>query len=510
MSELPKGWGRAPLSKLCDKIVDGSHNPAPPNIHGRPMLSARNILNNELDLKEFRRLKDEDFVREDARTRVSPGDVLLTIVGTIGRSYALKETDESFTLQRSVAVLHPLLISPQFCAYQFQSPRFQESLRDQARGTAQKGVYLKTLSALEIVVAPLSEQDRIVAEIEKQFSRLDAATAALKRVRTNLMRYRASVLKAACEGRLVPTEAELARSEGRGYEPADKLLEHILHERRAHWEAETLAKMIASGNPPNDDRWKRKYKEPSAPETPRPADFPEGWTWTTLEAVADAVDPQPSHRTPPEVADGIPYIGMGDITKAGQIDRDNARKVSMFVLAEHRERYQLQAGDFFIGKIGTIGNPVRAEEPFDYTLSANVVLIQPRGCPLLFWYMSTAAFSHLLAEGSRATTQAAFGIQKMRLLPCPVPPLQEQYRILSELEKRMSVIDRLVGLVSTELARSPRLRQAILKNAFEGRLTPQNPNDESASVLLERIRSERNSTVAKTPKESKRQGIVHV
>ena len=86
------------------------------------------------------------------------------------------------------------------------------------------------LGSFELFLAPRREQDRIVNEIEKQFTRLDAATAALKRVQANLKRYRASVLKAACEGQLVSTEAELARKEGRDYEPADKLLQRILRE----------------------------------------------------------------------------------------------------------------------------------------------------------------------------------------------------------------------------------------------------------------------------------------
>jgi type I restriction enzyme S subunit len=108
-------------------------------------------------------------------------------------------------------------------------------------------------------------------------SRLDAATAALKRVQANLKRYRASVLKAACEGRLVPTEAELARKEGRDYKPADKLLQRILRERRARWEADTLAKLQASGKSPKDDHWKQKYKAPSAPDTANLPPLPEGW-----------------------------------------------------------------------------------------------------------------------------------------------------------------------------------------------------------------------------------------
>ena len=84
---------------------------------------------------------------------------------------------------------------------------------------------------------PLPEQHRIVAAIEQHLTRLAAAVTALQRVQANLQRYRASLLKTACEGKLVPTEAALARAEGRDYEPADRLLARILVERRARWAA---------------------------------------------------------------------------------------------------------------------------------------------------------------------------------------------------------------------------------------------------------------------------------
>src|SRR5205823_6903978 len=116
-------------------------------------------------------------------------------------------------------------------------------------------------------LAPLAEQQRIVAEIEKQFTRLDAAVASLKRVQAQLKRYRAAVLKAACEGHLVPTEAELARAEGRDYEPADGLLARIFQERRQCWEAAHLAKMAGKGIRLADEKCKPKYQEPIAPKT---------------------------------------------------------------------------------------------------------------------------------------------------------------------------------------------------------------------------------------------------
>ncbi len=98
-----------------------------------------------------------------------------------------------------------------------------------------------------VPIAPLEQQKRIVAEIEKQFSRLDEAVTNLKRVKANLKRYKAAVLKAAVEGRLVETEAELARREGRNYETGEQLLQRILEERRQQWEESELAKMTGKG-----------------------------------------------------------------------------------------------------------------------------------------------------------------------------------------------------------------------------------------------------------------------
>ena len=112
------------------------------------------------------------------------------------------------------------------------------------------------MSRSPIPVAPPDQQDRIVAEIEKQFSRLDEAVASLKRVKANLKRYKAAVLKAAVEGKLT----EEWRKQNPDVEPASKLLERILAERRTKWEEAELAKMKAKGKEPKNDKWKEKYK----------------------------------------------------------------------------------------------------------------------------------------------------------------------------------------------------------------------------------------------------------
>ena len=147
--------------------------------------------------------------------------------------------------------------------------------------------------------------------------------------------------------------------------------------------------------------------------------------------VANSVDPQPSHRTPPVEEGGIPYVSIKDCDyKTGKIDFEGARKVSPKVLEEHMNRYTLHDGDFVVGKIGTIGNPVFVPVRNDYTLSANVVLIQPNSelvSPYFLKYSFESDFvERQFAEAKNSTSQAAFGIQKVRTVEVMNPDLDVQ------------------------------------------------------------------------------------
>ncbi len=154
---LPLGWTSTILSEISAKIVDGSHNPPTKQSSGHPMLSARNIENGRIIFSNYRYISGKDFELENARTQVAPGDVLLTIVGTIGRSAVVPESPPLFALQRSVAVLKLIEVEPKFCMYQLQSGVVQSWLNGVATGTAQIGVYLKSLANLPLVLAPLAE-----------------------------------------------------------------------------------------------------------------------------------------------------------------------------------------------------------------------------------------------------------------------------------------------------------------------------------------------------------------
>jgi type I restriction enzyme, S subunit len=159
------------------------------------MLSARNIDQGQIVFDEYRLIEEEYFKIEDKRTNISVGDVLLTIVGALGRSAVVPEGVPKFTLQRSVAVMRPRnSIDPYFLAYHFDSPDFQEWINDNAKGTAQKGMYLKALGQYEIPLPPLDEQRRIVARLDALLARSKRARAELAHVPGLLERQRQAVL----------------------------------------------------------------------------------------------------------------------------------------------------------------------------------------------------------------------------------------------------------------------------------------------------------------------------
>lgn len=152
------------LNNVCDKITDGSHNPPKGVEDGLPMLSSKNITDNGLTLNGARFLSKDDFIQENKRTNINTGDVLITIVGTIGRVVIVDEKHPKFTLQRSVGVLKPNknLIHPKYLFYSLKSPALQKKLTEGARGVAQQGIYLNSIKNLMIPLPTLIKQKKIL------------------------------------------------------------------------------------------------------------------------------------------------------------------------------------------------------------------------------------------------------------------------------------------------------------------------------------------------------------
>ena len=339
-------------------------------------------------------------------------------------------------------------------------------------------------------LAPFPEQRRIVAEIEKQFTRLDASVESLKRAQANLKRYRASVLKSACEGSLVPTEAELARAEGRDYEPAGVLLERILAERRARWESQ--------------EKRRGQYKEPSAPDTSDLPDLPEGWAWATVQQLSNLIQYGTSAKASTD-ASGIPVLRMGNI-QGGSLGYSDLK-----YLPEHNPDVQttlLNHGDLLFNRTNSAelvgksavykdNHPSACFASYLIRVSFSDEFSSDYACACI---NSQYGRSFIGRVKSQQVGQANVNGSKLASMPLPLPPLAEQQRIVAEVERRLSVIQQAEATVTASLARAERLRQSILKQAFSGQLVPQDPDDEPASVLLERIRAEREAAKAQAVK----------
>ena len=158
----------ARLGDICTRITDGSHNPPQGISHSEYlMLSSKNIYDDEITLDDPRFLSAENYETENKRTQISTGDILLTIVGTVGRAAVVPNSIKNICLQRSVAVIKPKsdLVDSRFLMYQLQSMRTQ--LEQEARGVAQKGIYLKQVENLQIKVPSLDEQLRVVKKLDK-------------------------------------------------------------------------------------------------------------------------------------------------------------------------------------------------------------------------------------------------------------------------------------------------------------------------------------------------------
>lgn len=158
----------AKLGEVCIQITDGSHNP-PSGVEQSEylMLSSKNIDDDFITLDSPRFLSHSDYIAENKRTTVSEGDLLMTIVGTIGRVAIVPEELKGICLQRSVAVIKPerKVVNNRYLMYQLQNMR--PFLEKEARGVAQKGIYLKQVSQLDIKLPELERQVQIVKVLDK-------------------------------------------------------------------------------------------------------------------------------------------------------------------------------------------------------------------------------------------------------------------------------------------------------------------------------------------------------
>lgn len=513
MSDLPNHWVVAPLKDIVSKLVDGSHNPPPKMPQGLPMLSAINITNNQIEFSTFRLITPGSFAEENRRTKVAPGDVLLTIVGAIGRAAVVPAQTTPFTLQRSVAVLSPIIVEPRFLMFQLEAPRLSRYLNDNARGTAQKGVYLKTLGQMPIWLPPLREQHRIVAKIEELFSELDKGVESLNTAREQLKIYRQSVLKAAFEGKL---------TENWRAENADKLvagailLGQITQERERQYENDLTQWREAVRAAENSGHLKpRKPSKPTVPDKPNPQQIslmvglPPSWTWTQLGNFSFV-----TKLAGFEYTKFVKYDDAGDleVIKAENAGPNGFRETEFSRVQSDTvaslERSQVTGGELLMVFVGAgTGNVAAVPKGRSFFLGPNIGMMRITSDRVNPSYVELFLRSphgrELTLSSVKAVAQPSLSMGTIRQIPIALPSPAEQAEIVHILKSKLEAAEVLDAEIDAGLGRAEALRQSILKRAFSGQLVAQDGSDEPASVLLERIRAKREESGASKRQNNK-------
>jgi len=372
-------------------------------------------------------------------------------------------------------VLRPKQVEVKYLYFFVSSEIFRRNAAHHMTGAVgQKRVPTVYIKECKIPVAPPNEQKRIVAEIEKQFSRLDEAVDNLKRVKANLKRYKASVLKAAVEGKLT----EEWRKKHPDVEPADKLLQRILAERRKKWEESESAKIKKAGNKPKDDKWKKKYKEPEKPSEFY-LDLPTHWIEVRAEQICDFITKGTTPKANKLYSDKgeIPFIKVYNLTNTGRLDFSiKPTFISNDTNENELARSRVYPGDVLmnivgppLGKVSVIpnsfgkGNINQAIAIFRAMPSFNNLLLS-------YFLLSDTILSWAERRAKATAGQFNLTLEICRNLPIPVPPAEEQITIFKILDQLFTCIDELSNITDKNLKRAERLRQSVLKKAFSGKL----------------------------------------
>ncbi|ELH5149830.1 restriction endonuclease subunit S [Vibrio cholerae] len=512
----PSGWSFARLGDLAVKLTDGSHNPARDFGSGYPMFSSQNVHFGTIDFSSPSRYVDEDnFLKEDSRTQIVPGDILLTIVGTIGRAAVVPIDAPKFVLQRSVAVIKTSLI-PEFLVYYLASPSCTSYFEANGKGTAQKGIYLGKLAEMPIVVPSLEEQRRIVTKVDELMAlcdqleqqteaSLDAhqvlvetllATLTNSQDATELMSnwarisehfetlftteqsidaLKQTILQLAVMGKLVPQDPN--------DEPAAKLLERISEEK---------AQLV------KEKKIKKQKALPPIADEEKPFELPNGWA---IERLGNLTQKLGSGSTPrggqsAYISGGIPFLRSQNVWNDGLKMDDIA-----FIKQETHDKMEntkVFPDDILLNITGaSLGrSTIFPAELVEANVSQHVTIIRLVNSEMNE-FVHLGILSPMIQKlvWGRQVGMAIEGLSKKVLeqFEFPVPPLKEQKKIVSKVAQLNVICDQL-----KQRLRDSQQTQLLLTDAIVGKFVDTSakktnmPKDKSSEMMISTILSTTN------------------
>ena len=501
---LPKGWAECSIDQVTLPVskIDPKEDPD----RRIDYIDITCIDNSRQFIGKVKQYQLKDAPSR-ARQIVRSGDVLFATVrpylrniASVPRGYDQQIASTGFSVLRPAAN-----ISPAFLFYKAVSRDFVNGIARMQYGVSYPAVSDEQVREQVLWLPPLREQHRIVAKIEELFSELDKGIQSLKSARAKLDVYRQAVLKHAFEGKLT---AQWRKDNKDTLEKPKQLLARIKQAREVRyqqrceeWEAavKEWEEDGKSGKRPGQPRMPKSVSTMAKGEIVPLEALPNSWLWLTAESVG--IVQLGRQRSPQNRSKDYPtkYIRAANITEQGLDLRD---VFDMDFPPHELSTYRLEKGDLVVseasGSAAQVGKPAIWDDQISNCCFQNTVIRHQPYCRdysvYLLWLYQFFYMSGKFAQVAGGVGINHLGAFKFAQIALPLCSLAEQQEIVRLLEERFTAIEQQEREIDSALTQAEMLRQAILKRAYSGQLVPQDPSDEPASVLLNRIRAEREET----------------
>jgi type I restriction enzyme, S subunit len=488
VSEIPSTW----TTTTIDELTVGIEQRIPIESEAFTYIDIASI-----DRESKRIVNPQRLIGKDAPSRarkvVQTGDILVSM--TRPNLNAVTHITSEFNGQIASTgfdVLRAPEIDARWLFYIVRTRDFVERMSELVQGALYPAVRSKDVRSFKVPLAPLPEQKRIADKLDNLLARVDACRERLDRVPLILKRFRQSVLAAATSGQLT----EEWREKNPDVETGNKILRRILSERKKKWEEAELAKIRAKGKEQEEGKWKTRYKEPIGIDSKDLEQLvvgvlPETWTWASADQLATTIT-DGEHITPKRSDAGVYLLSARNI-QDGWISYDNVDYISENTHKILKQRLTIMEGDVLMSCSGTLGRSCVAPKLPEFSLVRSVAVLKPV-LPMgnfISYSIRSEAIQRQIDSKKTQTAQANIFQNKIRTFAFPLPPFEEQEEIVRRVETLFAFANRLEARLEAARKRTERLMPTTLAKAFRGELAPQDPNDEPASALLERIRMAR-------------------
>ena len=473
LSQLPNGWELVSLPLVAYFQEGPGLRKRQFRKEGIPFLNIRTFKEEIIDKSLCQYLDKKEVQEQYSHFLLNEGDIIVSSSGTLGRTAVVRKQDLPLMLNTSVIrfrALKPNILDQGYLRLFLKSPYFYEQIISRCTGTAQLNYGPSHLKEMDIILPPLPEQKRIVAKVEKLLEQVNKTREELAKLPLLIKKFRQSVLAKAFKGELTKQDPK--------DELASVLLERIKKERQ---------KLL--GN---------KYKEPEPVNTTDLPDLPKGWEWATIDQTGLLNPRHPSNIAPPNRL--VSFVPMAAVdADLGVITAPETKPISEVI----KGFTHFINGDILFAKITPCMENGKA------AIAKGLVngigcgttefhVIRPLGGLLsdyIYYFVRQETFRRKAKDNMTGTVgQARVPTEFIKSEFIPVPPLLEQKRIVDEIESLFTRADEIAKAIEEAQKHCDRMTQSILAKAFRGELVPQDPSDEPASVLLERIKTLKGGT----------------